>query len=125
MVFEPSVAPRDAAAFRSWYADQSRWSEGHSYDDPAVTSPNLQAYFADIIESFPPMNGPLRASRDIDDPKVTDHSVGRNVIYSAFTSSQGASGYSLAKSLARKHRLGFYACSESPGELLFPESDSW
>jgi len=49
MVFEPSVAPRDRAQFMEWYHQQTQWSEGHGYNDPAVASPALQRWFQDMI----------------------------------------------------------------------------
>ena len=123
MVFDASAAPRGRTAFDAWYDHQTEWSEGHSYDDPAVTTPALQRWFMEIIEHFPPMNGALTAGSY--ESTVTDYSIGKVVIYSAFASSQGSSGYVAAKALARKHGLGFFACSEPEGELLFPESAGW
>jgi hypothetical protein len=41
MVFEASEAPRHRAAFDAWYRQQTRWSEGHSYDDPTVANGEL------------------------------------------------------------------------------------
>ena len=41
MVFEASVAPREAAAFIAWFEKQAQWGESHEYDDPAVSSPAL------------------------------------------------------------------------------------
>lgn len=43
MVFEASAAPREAAAFIAWFEKQTQWNERHEYDDPAVSSPALQA----------------------------------------------------------------------------------
>ncbi len=71
MVFEPTVAPNERNAFMEWYAQQTEWTEDHSYQDQAVTTEKLQAWFREMIEHFPPMNGPL-ASDDVDDPTVTD-----------------------------------------------------
>lgn len=83
MVFEPSVAPRRKDVFLERYHDQTNWAEPHSYDDPKFTSPRLAVWFFEIIRTFPPMNGPLR-SGDLDDPHVTDYSIGSAVIYAAF-----------------------------------------
>ncbi len=69
------------------------------------------------------MNGALAAGSY--ESTVTDYGIGKVVIYSAFASFQGSGGYVAAKALARKHGLGFYACSEPEGELLFPESAGW
>jgi hypothetical protein len=122
LVFEPTAAPREREAFMAWYRTQAEWSEGHSYDDPRVCSAALQRWFAEIARTFPPMNGPL-ASEDADDPRVTDHSCGRNVIYSAFASSVAPSAYETVKALALKHNVGFFAASESDGELIFPAAE--
>jgi hypothetical protein len=51
----------------------------------------LQQWFTEIIEKFPPLNGPLVTG--LSDSTVNDHCIGRYVVYSAFTSSQGESGY--------------------------------
>ncbi len=53
------------------------------------------------------------------------HCIGKHVIYSAFASSQGECDYAAAMALAKKHSVEHYVCSESDGELLFPESPSW
>ena len=120
MVFEPSVAPQDRDAFMKWYGEQTEWSESHSYEDPAVASPALQRWFAEMIQSYPPLNGPL-ASDDVDDPRVTDHCIGRNVIYSAFAWSCAEDAFTTMKSLAAKHGVGFFDVSSSDGEILFPD----
>jgi hypothetical protein len=105
MVFDPDVAPRDRADFPRWYERQTEWSEGHSYSDPAVTSASRRAWFDDMRTHFPPMNGPLAS--DLDDPAVTDHSIGRHVIHSAFAWSVAESAHKCMRELAVKHRVGF------------------
>ena len=119
MVFEPTAAPRDRSGFLSWYDEQTQWAEGHGYDDPAVSSPLLRAWFLEMIESFPAMNGPY-ASGDIDDPKVTDYSVGKDVIYVAFAWSQVDPAFKTMAAVAKKHGLGFYDVSAEDGAIVFP-----
>ncbi len=119
MVFDPAVAPRDPSDFEAWYADQTRWAEGHSYDDPAVTSQPLQAWFHEMRGFFPPMNGPFASP--LDNSTVTDHCIGRHVIYSAFAWSVAGAAYERMRTLARKHRVGFYDVSGQDGEVLFPD----
>lgn len=82
-VFEVSAAPKKRKEFMEWYAAQTVWSEDHSYQDYSITSEALQNWFTEMIEYFPSMNGPLASDHD-DDPKVTDHCIGKSVIYSAF-----------------------------------------
>jgi hypothetical protein len=120
MVFEPSVAPQERAAFLEWYAEQTQWSEGHHYNNPGVASPSLQRWFNDMIQYYPPLNGPL-ASDDVDNPKLTDHCIGSHVIYSAFAWSCAEDAFRTMKSLALKHRVGFFDVSATDGEILFPD----
>ena len=120
MVFEPSVAPRRPDVFLEWYHDQTNWAEPHSYNDPKVTSPLLAGWFYEIIKRFPPMNGPLR-SENIDDPRVTEYSIGAAVIYTAFAWSQAEAAYKEVRRLAEKHHVGFFDVSGN-SEIIFPTS---
>jgi hypothetical protein len=121
LVFDPDNPPRDRAAFREWWHHQAEWSEDHGYNDPSVTTPELKAWFDDIRQTFPPLNGPL-ASNDYDDPRLTDYSIGQHVIYAAFAWSEAENAYPLVRELAVKHGVGFYDASgdEGDGEIHFP-----
>jgi hypothetical protein len=79
LVFDPKEPPSDRAGFMDWYKQQNGGSEDHSYNDPVVSTPELRNWFFEMILTYPPMNGPL-ASVDVDNPKVTDYSVGRSAI---------------------------------------------
>jgi hypothetical protein len=105
-----------------WYRQQTEWAEGHSYDDPKVSSPLLQSWFSEIIQHFPAMNGPY-ASDDIDNPKVTDHCIGKEVIYSAFDWSCAEEAHKVMKQLAIKHKVGFFDVSADNGEIVFPKKE--
>ncbi len=120
MVFEPTAAPRNRKEFMEWYSQQTEWAEDHSYQDHTVSSERLQAWFTQMIKYFPPMNGPL-ASDENDDPKVTDHCIGQNVIYSAFAWSVAEEALPKMRELALKHSIGFFDVSAENGEILFPE----
>jgi len=87
MVFDPLAPPSDRDGFLSWYGEQVQWKEGHRYDNPDITTPDLRSWFLDMLRQYPALNGPY-ASDDVDNPKVTDYSVGRSVIYAAFGWSQ-------------------------------------
>ncbi|VVE36385.1 hypothetical protein PIN31009_03890 [Pandoraea iniqua] len=121
MVFEPTAAPKDRQQFMTWFQGQTAWSEAHSYDDPVVSSPALQAWFLEMVQHFPAMNGPY-ASDDVDDPKVTDYCVGQVVIYSAFAWSCAEEAYGAMKRLADKHSVGFFDVSADQGEIIFPDN---
>ena len=118
MVFYPTAAPKDRESFMVWYDKQTEWSEGHGYNDPIVTTPALQAWFQEMTRFFPPMNGPLAV--DSDASEVTDHCIGKSVIYSAFAWSVAERAYNKTRELAIKHRVGFFDVSSDEGEVLFP-----
>lgn len=118
MVFDPDAAPKDRESFMSWYDKQTEWSEEHGYNDPTVATPALQAWFREMIQFFPPMNGPLAV--DSDASEVTDHSIGKSVIYSAFAWSVAERAYNKMRGLAIKHHVGFFDVSSDEGEILLP-----
>jgi len=64
LVFNPAHAPSGREAFLEWWDRQRDWSEPHPYNDSAFTTPKLRAWFFDMIERFPALNGPHAASRD-------------------------------------------------------------
>ena len=119
MVFDVATAPKGRSAFLAWFGQQKQWTETHGYNDPDVPTPPLRAWFQEMIKTFPPMNGPL-ASDDVDDPKMTDYSVGSSVIYSAFAWSEAEAAYPLMKDLAAKHGVGFFDASGANSEIWFP-----
>jgi len=110
MVFKPAAAPTSKFEFLKWYENQTEWAEDHSYDDSAVTTPNLRQWYNAMILEFPPMNGPDR-SEDFDDPRVSDYSVGRSVIYVAFSWSQAEVAYSAVRAAAEAAGVGFFDAS--------------
>ena len=127
MVFAPEAAPHsNSKEFLTWYQAQAKWGEGHSYDDPAVSTPNLRAWFAEIIQTFPPMNGPFAVDEDEvaeeDEALVTDYSVGQQMIYAGFAWSQADQAYDETFELAEKHRLGFFDASSDQGEVWLPDA---
>ena len=105
-----------------WYHQQTKWSEGHNYDDPDVSTVELREWFLEMITLYPAMNGP-HASGDVDEPKVTDYSVGRSVIYAAFAWPEAAAARGIMFSLAKKHRVGFFDVSAGDGGVWVPNRD--
>jgi hypothetical protein len=127
LVCDPNNAPRERAAFNNWWDQTSEWGEGHSYDDPANTTPELRAWYENIRKMFVNMNGPGSPSDDdlmisgVED-RMTDYSIGRHAIYACFPWSEAEVAYTLVRELAVKHRVGFYDASddEGNGEIYFP-----
>jgi len=119
MVFDAGVAPRDAAAFIAWYEQQTEWNEDHDHDDPNVSAPALQAWFADMAEHFPPMHGPLSDDED-DRAEVTDYSIARHVIYGSFDDAVAERAHEMVQVLAHRHGVGFFDAS-SDGAIVYPD----
>jgi hypothetical protein len=122
MVFNPQNAPKSEVAFLEWYHQQTEWAEEHSYDDPKVSSTELQNWFLDMIIEFPAMNGshvPTDIDERIDDEEITDYSVGKDVIYASFRWSLAEKAYPKMLGLAKKHKVGFYDAS-GDGNIMFP-----
>ena len=94
MVFESSVAPKSRDDFMAW--------------------------FKEMIEFFPAMSGPL-ASDDVDNPNITDHCIGKYVVYSAFAWPVAEEAYPKMRELAIKYDVGFFDVSADDGEILFPK----
>lgn len=124
LVFRAGAIPegeKDREAFMAWYREQTTWSEDHSYNDPAVSAPNLRAWMTDMTQRFPAMNGPLAdAGADPDNLKITDYCVGKDMIYMAFSWSVVEEAYGAVKSLAFKHGLDFFDVSADNGDILYP-----
>jgi hypothetical protein len=121
LVFEPSAAPRDRASFLAWWSAQSEWSEEHGYDNPSVCSTALQAWYKEITQSFPNLNGPDVADDEVGNTH-TDYSLGRGVIYAGFAWTEAENVYPLVRELAVKHSVGFFdaSCDEPEPEIYFP-----
>jgi len=123
-VFEPSAPPPNHAGFRAWFKDQTKWGEGHRYDDPKITAAPLREWFLEMIQTYPALNGPY-ASKNFDDPKVTDYSVGRTMIYAGFPWSQMEGAFEVVFAQAQKHRVGFYDVSADDGQVWLPKNDKY
>ena len=70
--------------------------------------------------TFPDMNGP-NATEDHTNEYETDYSIGRVVIYAAFSWSLTKEAYETAHRLAQKYQVGFWDLSFE-GPILFPEN---
>ena len=108
-----------------WYEQQTEWEEGHSYDDPAVSTVKLQAWFAEIIRTFPPLNGPFsKDNLPEDEASATDYSVGKTAIYCCFAWSKAQPAYDTVFALAQKHGIGFFNVSSDEEEVWLPLKDN-
>jgi hypothetical protein len=124
MVFQPDAAPANHSDFLRWYLEVVEWDEGHSYDDPAITTPQLRAWFFETSEQFPPLNGPF-SKEDLpdDESTATDYSIGKSAIYACFAWSKVEPAYQRMFDLAAKHKLGFFNVSSNQEEVWLPIED--
>ena len=120
MVFSPEAAPKTKPEFIAWYDAQTAWSEKYTYDDPDVIAPALQAWLREMEQTFPDMNGP-NVTSDHASPYETDYSIGRVVIYAAFSWSLSGEANETAQRLAQKYQVGFWDPSFE-GPILLSEN---
>ena len=124
MVFEPASAPAERKAFLAWYEGQAEWEEDHEYDDPEVCSPALKAFFLDLIQQYPAMNGPYAADDpedEADEVRLTDYTIGTTLIHMAFAWSQAEDAYAEVSRLAAKHQVGFFDASSEQAAVWLPD----
>jgi len=117
MVFDPALAPIKRPAFIEWYEAQTEWEEAHGYDDPAVASAGLQAFYADLAAEFPPL------SADDAEETGTEYMIGRGMIYMSFHDWDTIDrAHEAVSSLAAKHAIGFFDVSSDLAEVWLPDS---
>ena len=116
MVFAPEAAPPKREAFLDWYDQQTEWNDGQAYDNPALATPALQAFFADLSAEFPPAEG------DPDDDTGTEYTIGPFLIYLSFLDWDKIDrAHEAVFSLAGKHGLGFFDVSSDIAETWLPD----
>ncbi len=121
-VFEPGSVPAGHPEFLEWYAQQTKWGEDHGYDDPSLTSNHLRSWFEEIIQTFPPMNGPFAKERlPEDEASSSDYAIGSDFILASFAWSKSEPAYLTVARLAEKYQLGLFNASSSGEEVWVPE----
>jgi hypothetical protein len=117
MVFDPTVAQRHRTVFMQWYDDQTEWKETHGYNDPEVTTPSLKAWLLEMTKTFSAMNGPYARN---DQEKQADYNIAKHIIYVTFAWPDALEAHNLTKSLADKHKVGFFDVSADDGAIIIP-----
>ncbi len=116
MVFAPEAAPSKRAAFLDWYDQQTEWNDDQAYDNPALATPALQAFFAELSAEFPP------AQDDADDETGTEYTIGPSLIYLSFLDWDKIDrAHEAVFNLAGKHGLGFFDVSSDLAEAWLPD----
>ena len=125
MIFEKTKAPTTKKIL--WYEKRVNWGEEHDYNTISVSSPSLQSWFMEMIETFPPMNGEYApASELLDEDEnleshMADYSIGHDIIYAAFSWSVADEAYEQMRLLAQKHQVGFFDVSADDGDVILPD----
>lgn len=119
VVFDPSVAPREARSFRSWYAQQIDWDDSDT--DPAILSPSLRAWYDDMTEMYPDMN-----LSEADGREAIDYCFNSHFMYCSMAATETADrAWATAKSRASVYGLGTYDCMSDNGgnnrAIVFPD----
>jgi hypothetical protein len=115
VVFSPDAAPAKRPAFLDWYETQTNWPEDHDYDDPAVATPALQAFYADLTAAFPP-------SPDAAADAGTEYTIGSTLIYMTFNDwDKIDEAHGAVFALAARHELGFFDVSSDLAEAWLPD----
>jgi hypothetical protein len=123
MVFDVSAAPTERSEFLEWYDAQTEWEDEAGYEDPARSTPGLRAFFMELIQKYPPMNGPFSPeSFPEDDSIVVDYTIGADLIYMGFAWSKAELAYNDTFALAARHGLGFFNVSSESAEVWLPIS---
>lgn len=114
MVFAPDLAPaKKRGPFLDWYEQQSEWEEEHTYDNPAVSTPALRAFYEELARDFAPLKD--------DDDDGTDYTIGKAVIYMSFPWDKVDEAHAAVVRLAGKHALGFFDVSSDIAETWLPD----
>lgn len=117
LVFAPDAAPSRRADFLEWYDAQTEWEDDQACDDPAIGTPALQAFYADLSASFPP------APVDGAPPEAgTEYMIGASLIYIVFLDwDKIDQAHEAVFRLAAKHGLGFFDVSSDLAEVWLPD----
>lgn len=119
MVFAPEAAPAQRGAFLDWYGQQTEWSEDEDYDNPAVATPALQAFYAELVAQFPVAQESAVAA---DQETGTDYMIGPSLIYISFLDwDKIDQAHEAVFSLAARHGLGFFDVSSDLAEVWLPD----
>lgn len=124
VVFDVESAPKHKERFLGWYEEQAQWSEGHAYDTIDRAAPGLQAWYRDLIGSFPPSHGPDAPEEgEAEDACQADYLIGSQVIHVAFGWSKAVTALQRVQDLARQHGVGFFNVSSQDKNLWWPDGE--
>ncbi len=118
VVFDPTHAPRDRAAFLDWIKYALSVADGQLRSEPSITSPALWAWHSDMCQAFPAGDGPR--AHDPFSTQATRNATYRfasHAILAGFHWEVSGSALHHVKKLAIVHGLGLFDASGSSGAV--------
>ena len=111
LVFDPAAAPQTRVAFSQWIDAQTDLDPDLDHDDPAMATPALAAWFHEMRQTLPALNGPfgidsLPKPPDPHDLWVGDYSINRHIIMLSLPWEVANRADDLTRRLAHEHGLG-------------------
>lgn len=117
LAFDPAATSDED--FPQWWAQQSEWGESHGYDDASMTTPALAAFYAELVQTFPDLNG-SGAANPTNSARVTDYSIGTSLVYAAFACSQAEAARAAFLEAAQRHGVAVALVSDDDS-IIRPE----
>ena len=97
--------------FLNWYNKVTEWEEDIDYNDYKHATPELQKWFLEMKDIFPPLNGEFAPSDDEADEGehyMCDYCIAKDAIYCAFAWSDAEDAYKLSQEKAKEHDVAFF-----------------
>ena len=97
--------------FLNWYNKVTEWEEDLDYNDYKHATPELQKWFLEMKDIFPPLNGEFAPSDDeVDEGEhyMCDYCIAKDAIYCAFAWSDAEDAYKLSQEKAKEHDVAFF-----------------
>ena len=97
--------------FLNWYNKVTEWEDDLDYNDYKHATPELQKWFLEMKDIFPPLNGEFAPSDDeVDEGEhyMCDYCIAKDAIYCAFAWSDAEDAYKLSQEKAKTHDVAFY-----------------
>lgn len=130
MIIEKNSMPKTSEEFHQWIEEKTNYDQDWDYNDVEKTTSRLKEWYMEMIQYFPPMNGPyalaqeeLEADDDLEE-RVTDYTIGDTFIYASFAYSQEETALSIARKLCLKYELVLYNASEDQ-IVFYPKPENY
>lgn len=120
MIFDPASPPADRTGFLSWYSDIARWGDGRLVTDPSVTMPAVQAWYREMIRTFPAATGP-DAAPCRNEERIAEYRFAPKAVLAAFQWEAARPAQLQAVKLARIHGVGLFEVSGEDGPVWAPD----